>query len=505
MAIRHAKRSAWLGAVVVAVGSALLAADDAGKTPPPVPSPEGKQAQRVEALEILRDLNELAGSLKGEKGPAKSPGEAMAEVDIVAKIGRPKRTVTKTTLDSAAIDAMLDKTYLAAKVAPAKITGDEEFIRRVTLDVTGKLPTPDQVMSFRKSTDRNKRAVLIDALLASPDYGTNWGRYWKDVIQFHATPANPGLVRFPKLEEWLADQFRKNRPWDEIAAEMITATGGTADNGATVMVAAHAGQAVELAGEVSRVFLGVQIQCAQCHDHPTDAWKRNQFHEFAAFFGGIQTRPNRMAENGPSLEILDKKGRANYSMPDLKDPAKQVPIQPKFFLADARTTLPAGLSATQRRALAASYVTGQDNPWFARAFVNRAWAALLGDGFYNPVDDIGPGRSAHGVEVLDALADAWAEGGVRRSLAVPHDPEHEGLPARVQALDNLRRQDPVRGELPEPAAVRPDPRRADAGARHLVRRRPRHERKGAAEALRQRRPEARRRRNEAAGRPEELL
>ncbi len=330
---------------------------------------------------------------------------------MLDKVGRPKKTVTKTTLDSAAIDAMLDKSYQAAKVVPAKITGDEEFIRRVTLDVTGKLPTPDQVVKFRKSTDKNKRAELIDVLLASPDYGTNWGRYWKDVIQYHATPANPGLVRFPKLEEWLAEQLRKNRPWDEIASEMITATGGTADNGATVMVAAHAGQAVELAGEVSRVFLGVQIQCAQCHDHPTDAWKRNQFHEFAAFFGGIQARPNRMAENGPSLEIIDRKGKANYSMPDLKDPTKQIPIQPKFFLADAKATLPAGLSATQRRALAASYVTGQDNPWFARAFVNRAWSALLGDGFYNPVDDIGPGRSAHGVEVLDALADAWAKGG----------------------------------------------------------------------------------------------
>jgi len=155
----------------------------------------------------------------------------------------------------------------------------------------------------------------------------------------------------------------------------------------------------------------VQIQCAQCHDHPTDAWKREQFHEFAAFFGGLQARRNRNAEDGPSLDVLDRPGRVNYRMPDLKDPTKQIPVQPKFFLAEAKDSLPANLPSSQRRLLAASYITAQDNPWFARAFVNRAWYVLLGDGFYNPVDDLGPTRSGHDVEVLNALADAWQKGG----------------------------------------------------------------------------------------------
>ncbi len=416
MVTRNSRRTAWLGWLggMFLVAAPILAAnpDDADKkSPPPNPAPVGKQAERVEAMEILRDLNVLSNSLKKEKGAAKAPDVVLSLADVLAKVGRPTRTVEKTTFDAAEIDAMLEKSHAAAKVIPAKITGDEEFIRRVSLDVTGKLPTPEQVIQFRHSKDKNKRAVLIDSLLASPDYGVNWGRYWKDVVQFHATPANPGLVRFPKLEDWLGTQLVKNRPWDEIASELITATGNTGENGAAVLTAAHQGQAVELAGEVSRVFLGVQIQCAQCHDHPTDSWKREQFHEFAAFFGGIQARPNRAAEAGPSLDIIDRAGRASYNMPDLKDPQKQIPVQPKFFLASEKSTVPTGLSATQRRALAASYITGQDNPWFAKAFVNRVWYVLLGDGFYNPVDDIGPTRTAHNPEIIDALADAWQKGG----------------------------------------------------------------------------------------------
>src|SRR5262249_15631464 len=105
--------------------------------------------------------------------------------------------------------------------------------------------------------------------------------------------------------------------------------------------------------------------------------------------------------------------KPRYTMPDLKDPAKQIPIAPKFFLASAATTkeLPNSLTAKERHDLAASYVTSQDNPWFAKAFVNRVWYVLMGDAFYMPVDDIGPDREAKAPEVLEALATQWKQGG----------------------------------------------------------------------------------------------
>jgi hypothetical protein len=172
-----------------------------------------------------------------------------------------------------------------------------------------------------------------------------------------------------------------------------------------------------MAGEVSRIFLGVQIQCAQCHDHKTDSWKRVQFHEFAAFFAG--GRPQRVVQGGqgqlPVFAVVDQP-RTRYAMPDKDNPNKQTPIAPRFFLAHAGSkqpdpALPVNLGAAQRRELAASYVTGQDNPWFARAFINRIWYALMGEAFYEPIDDIGPERTARAPEVLEPLAEQWQRGG----------------------------------------------------------------------------------------------
>ena len=413
-------KSKWFGVLASALVAAPLAtlADDNGKKPVAevAVAAKDKAKERAEAQAIRKDFLELAGSLdktkeKG-KGKAGGKGNDLTDAEVLAKTQRPPRVVHKTTFDAAGVDALLEESLRTAKVKPADVTGDEEFIRRVTLDVVGKLPTPEQVIAFRKNRDKNKRAMLIDGLLKSEDYARNWARYFRDVVQYHATADNRGLVNFPNMEAWLTEQFAKNKPWDEIATAMITATGNTGETGSPALIAAHQGQAVELAGEVSRVFLGVQIQCAQCHDHPSDQWKREQFHEFAAFFGGIAAKNmNQKQSDIPGVLVSDKNGIPAYKMPDLKDPQKQIPVSPKFFLAASENPVPANLTSVQRRMLAASYVTGQDNPWFAKAFVNRVWTSLLGDGFYNPVDDIGPTRTAHATEVLDALAMEWQKGG----------------------------------------------------------------------------------------------
>ncbi|MFO0951045.1 MAG: DUF1549 domain-containing protein [Isosphaeraceae bacterium] len=336
--------------------------------------------------------------------------EAAAKVELPA---RPAKVVKPPSLTSADVDAKLDAFLATTRAEVAPLTSDAEFVRRVYLDVTGKLPTPDQARAFVRTREKDKRAKLIEYLLNTPEYAENWARYWRDVIHYHATNQNFGRVGYADLEDWLAQQFAANRPWDEIARAMITATGQTDENGAVVFEVAHESAPVELAGEVARVFLGVQIQCAQCHDHPNDRWKRQQFHEFASFFAGTKTAvAKKPQDNGgkPVLEV-SYKGPARYAMPDLKEPTRSIPVSPKFFLGESAPTLPGTLAAKDRREMAASYVTGQDNPWFARAFVNRLWYVLTGDAFYTPVDDIGPERKAKAPEVLNALADAWQQGG----------------------------------------------------------------------------------------------
>ena len=149
---------------------------------------------------------------------------------------------------------------------------------------------------------------------------------------------------------------------------------------------------------------------AQCHDHPNDSWKRQQFHEFASFFAGAKRERLNPKEN-PAIFGVSIQGKPRYTMPDLKDPSKPIPVPPKFFLGEKTPTLAMNLPAEERHELAASYVTGQDNPWFAKAYVNRIWYALMGDAFYSPVDDLGPERKAKAPEVIDELASQWQKGG----------------------------------------------------------------------------------------------
>ena len=243
---------------------------------------------------------------------------------------------------------------------------------------------------------------------------------------------------------------------------MITATGRVDENGAASLALAHEAKPVELAGEVSRIFLGVQIQCAQCHDHPTDSWKREQFHEFAAFFAG--PGPGRSPGHAGQLPVfeVEVQGRPRYTMPDLEDPTKQIPVAPKFFLA-SRSPSPScrrRLTQSTRRALAASYITGQDNPWFARAFVNRIWYALMGEAFYDAVDDLGPSGRPRLAEVIETLADQWQKGGYDIRWLFRTILEHDAYQREVRSTASRRGQDAVRLELPQPAPLRPDPRGA---------------------------------------------
>ena len=370
---------------------------------------------------------------------------------------RPARVVTPPTMTPAELDRLIKQflTATAPKVEPATLTSDVEFVRRIYFDVIGHPPTPMQVESFIHDHAKDKRARLIDALLESPEYARNWANYWRDVIAFHATNENLNRVRFDALEDWLAKRLQANTPWDTIAAGMITGMGRSDENGAVAFSLAHEGRAVEMAGEVSRVFMGVQIQCAQCHDHKTDSWKRREFHELAAFFSGVGQ--NQVVKGGmgelPVFAVVAK-GPRRYTMPELDNPTKQIPIAPRFFLASSKSkpapTLPEGLAVKERRAMAASYVTGQDNPWFAKAYINRIWYVLLGEAFFEPIDDIGPERTPQAPEVLEPLATQWQKGGYDIRWLFRTILNTEAYQRR-RALDLQRgRQDAFCLELPEP-------------------------------------------------------
>jgi hypothetical protein len=307
------------------------------------------------------------------------------------------------------IDALVQKEQKQLKTAPAPLTTDEQFLRRATLDLTGHLPVPADVEEFVDDKDADKRAKLIDRLLDSEEYASHWGHYWQDVILSRAT-AQMAFIRAPRtiaLEAWLVEQFRANRNWVEMARTMITAEGALSreeptKNGQAGFLLCHFGPDAdnERAAETARVFMGIQIQCAQCHDHPSDIWKRNQFHELAAFYGRVREQPLRAQMRQLGVQLASRPG-GEHQMPNLNEPGKSATIHPRFLLGN---TIPQGQGDKERRHALADAVTSTDNYWFAAAYVNRIWGELMGQAFYQPVDDMGPSKEATMPAVLMRLA-----------------------------------------------------------------------------------------------------
>ena len=380
-----------------------------------------------------------AASLSAEAGQRQTPAEVAKQVDA---------SLAAELFDS------------QTEVAPQ--CDDATFLRRAWLDVVGDIPAPEHVIAFTLDPSPDKRERLVRELLADPQYGVNWARYWRDVI-FYRRIEDRALIASNALEADLSQQLNENVPWDKIAAGFITATGDVRDNGSTAIIMAQEGRTEETTAEVARIFLGVQIQCAQCHDHPYDRWKREQFHELAAFFPRIGVRPVR-TPTSRSFQVVasDRQLRIaknddgnrptpEHFMPDLLDPsAKGTQMQPKFFLTSAK--LDVGTPDAKRREMLSKYLTR--NEWFAVAAVNRMWSELVGAGFYEPVDDVGPDRKARAPKTMEILAQGFRDS----------DYDVKWLIETIAATDAYGRQSRPRGteedHVPFAANV-PQPLRAD--------------------------------------------
>ena len=338
-------------------------------------------------------------------------------LDIASGQSSPRETAAK-------IDQLLARELAAKSLikppVPVKPVDDETYLRRVFIDLVGEPPTTNDVLAFTLNADADKRWQLVNQLLADESYGRNWARYWRDVILYRRSDER-GLLRARSLEKYLTEHFNKNTSWNKIATAFVTARGDVKENGATAIIMAQQGQPEDTVAEMSRIFMGIQIQCAQCHDHPTDRWTRDQFHELAAFFPRVAVRPKR-DQDVPSFEVVGSdttvetrrksnnrfRGTPEHRMPDLENPEKQGQImQPVFFVTGDE--VPLGTLDADRRSQLASWITGTENPWFSRALVNRIWAELVGEGFYDPVDDLGPERACSAPQTLDYLAAAFRD------------------------------------------------------------------------------------------------
>jgi hypothetical protein len=319
-----------------------------------------------------------------------------------------------TPLQPGEIDRLIGEQLQKVGVKPAAVIGDERFVRRAYLDLTGHLPMPADIREFLEDKRADKRARLIDKLLETDDYAEHWTRYWRNVITSKVTDFK-GLFGVRGFDVWMTAQLKENRSWGDITRDLLTAGGNISlddpeKNGQAYFLSTRFGMdaPVELAAETSRIFLGIQIQCAQCHDHPSDVWKRQQFHEFAAFFARTREQPifDIKLKRFTGLKLISLPF-AEHQLPGKEDPKKGKVVHPTFL--DGKSP-GQRLSDDKRRKALAEAIISRDNPWFAAAFVNRTWGVLLGQSFYQPIDDLGPMKEAMMPGVIARVAGAFRGG-----------------------------------------------------------------------------------------------
>ena len=291
---------------------------------------------------------------------------------------------THTSLESAgtSIDGEILKLLSTLRLPVSPAANDATFLRRVTLDLTGRLPAPDAVTAFLADSDAHKRETLVDALLDSDEFNGYWTLQLAKLLRIHSKGGNTqGAFAY---HQWLAQQIRERVGYDQIARSVILATGDSHEVG-PVNFYRTVNSAGEQAEFMSELFMGARLRCANCHNHPLDKWTQDDYHGLAAIFAKIEAN-GQVIKVKPSGEVIHPATRE-----------KAVPRIPgdRFLPTDV----------TDGRLELVDWLTGMGNPYFAKAIVNRLWKAMMGRGLVEPVDDFRSTNPATHPELLTALAD----------------------------------------------------------------------------------------------------
>ncbi len=425
MRLRGKSVASWF----LAIATAFLAVCTVGGAPPVRP---GKKPVTPPAVKNLPDL--------------KKPEDKLRFLELMRQAFPAIRSGQASPLLPRHVDDLLQQQVSGATKTPlAPLVNDETFLRRASLDLTGTVPSREKIKAFAADADPKKRDRVVAELLGTDEFARKWARYWRSVV-FHDSDANRNTINPQAFEDWLFTEFQQGTPWDRIVAEMISASparvngkkpqenGWQQDYGPNNFILACERKPEIIASQTARIFMGISVGCAECHDHPFDQWKREQFHEMAAFFA-----PGR------------------YYMTDQQDPSQKTEMQARFLLGEEP---PPGLKPDQRRVAGAAYlIYNPDNYWFARAYVNRIWSELIGDGFYS-VDSLGPDKEVVYKLVVNRLGASFRSSGFdvrwlfrtimgtqayqRESRTLEHDADlfTATRPARLrpyEVADNLER------------------------------------------------------------------
>jgi hypothetical protein len=278
-------------------------------------------------------------------------------------------------------------------LTPSPPVDDAGFLRRAHLDIIGRLPTPDEVRGFLADTSPNKRDELIDRLLERPEYADHWANKWADLLR--PNPYRVGIKAVLNYDNWIRDSFRRNKPYDQFARELVTAQGSTWRNGAATLFRDRRSPD-ELGTMVSQLFLGIRLECAKCHHHPFEKWSQEDFYSFAAYFARVGRKGTGLSppiSGGEEVVLTAKSGSVSHPLT-----GEVLAARPLF--GEARQAK----EDEDPREVLADWMLSEDNPYFGQVMANRVWAELMGRGLVDPIDDLRATNPPSNGPLLEALA-----------------------------------------------------------------------------------------------------
>lgn len=295
------------------------------------------------------------------------------------------------------VDTLVNAKLRKLRIAPSELCDDATFLRRVFLDVTGTLPTSAEVRQFLADAAPAKRERVVDSLINRKDFVDLWVMKWAELLQVRSADQQLQMSAKSALQyfDWLDDQISRQVPADVMVKALLTATGPSFESPEANFFKIER-DTLKLSENVAQAFMGVRVQCAQCHNHPFDRWTMNDYYGFAGFFAQV----GRKAGEDPRETIVFNSGNGG-----VKHPVGGKDLPPKF-LGGAQPELPKG---ADRRAVLAEWLVSPENPYFARNLANLIWAQFFGKGIIDPVDDVRVSNPASNPELLEQLAARLAD------------------------------------------------------------------------------------------------
>jgi hypothetical protein len=389
----------------------------------------------VDASGVIR-----AGSLPGETSVMARYMNHIQVADVAIPQTQPlAKELFESLPRNGVIDDLVYEKLQSLGIEPSPLVSDHVFLRRVSLDLIGRLPTVEEARAFldpnEKDNEADKRAKLIDRLLERPEYADHWAGYWADLLR--PNPYRVGIKAVLNYDNWIRQQFRDNVPYDSFARDLVTAKGSTWQNGAATLFRDRRSPD-EMGTLVSQLFLGIRLDCAKCHHHPFERWSQQDFYQFSAYFAKVSYKGTGLSppiSGGEETVFTSTKGSVSHPLTgETMIPTPLYEFSNMDELTDTESLDP--------RERLADWMTSRENDSFAKVHVNRTWAILMGRGLVEPVDDLRTTNPPTNPKLLDALADEFQTSGydfkkLLKTIALSRVYSHSSEPTASNVGDRL--------------------------------------------------------------------